>query len=154
MVPVVAHQTNVAHFCSHFDGGWSPLHLQVFHHLHGVTVLQHISSGISDFRKTFIDCVFGDNSCRPFVRAFGARQQFTQFIGVLTRTLWTERQCGHTPQYPFGYCVIVLKSSERGNESIAFIRFSGGAIILRVARSKKATKLEILHASFPLALMN
>jgi hypothetical protein len=48
----------------------------------------------------------------------------------------------------------VLKSSERGRDSIAFIRFSGGAIILRVAKSKNATKLDILHASFPLALMN
>jgi hypothetical protein len=50
--------------------------------------------------------------------------------------------------------VIVPKSSERGNDSIAFIKFSGGAIIFRVVRSKNATKLEILQASFPFALMN
>ena len=49
---------------------------------------------------------------------------------------------------------VVLKSSERGSDSIALIKFSGGAIVLRVAISKKATRLEILHASFPLALRN
>ncbi len=154
MVPVVAHQTNVAHFCSHFDGGWSPLHLQVFHHLHRVAILQNISCCVSNFRWADIFCVFSSNTHRPFMRAFWARKHFTEFVGVFARTLWAWRQCGHRPQYPDIYWAIVLKSSERGNDSIAFIRFSGGAIILRVAKSKNATRLEILHASFPFSLMN
>ena len=38
MIPVVAHQANVAHFRSNLDGRWSALHLQVFHHLHRVSI--------------------------------------------------------------------------------------------------------------------